>query len=258
MPSDAPKDDDYPMDIAFDFRADTPPGKDPDARSPTLRRYHKALWSKPLPNGVMFSLSDTTPSVYLHHRSHLGEFRLASDSAIPSFKKERRLSPVFEKIPEELETFRALTYTIGGMILFPGNRINGRRTINGARGLDHQIKDRFDFTVECIRRYYRNESSPLSATFELYAEFFRLFEDFRGYIEYFLLQDMVSEDFSSVNFFSPFEDFGSPPVPNGLEAYLSYRELAMTFITARNRRIEDWVKTFRGMPKAEATPTIPI
>ena len=48
------------IDITFDFRTDTPPGKDPDARSPTLRRYHKLLWSKPLPNGMMFDLDDTT------------------------------------------------------------------------------------------------------------------------------------------------------------------------------------------------------
>jgi len=39
------------IDITFDFRSDTPgyPKKDPDALSPTLRRYHKLLWSKPLP-----------------------------------------------------------------------------------------------------------------------------------------------------------------------------------------------------------------
>ena len=36
------------IDSTFDFRSDTPPGKDPDARSPTLRRYHQLLWSKPL------------------------------------------------------------------------------------------------------------------------------------------------------------------------------------------------------------------
>jgi len=29
------------IDIAFDFRSDTPLGGDPDALSPTLRRYHK-------------------------------------------------------------------------------------------------------------------------------------------------------------------------------------------------------------------------
>ena len=65
------------IDIAFDFREDTPPGKDPDAYSPTLRRYHKLLWSKPLPNGAMFDLDDTTRGHYLLHRSdELGEFSL--------------------------------------------------------------------------------------------------------------------------------------------------------------------------------------
>ena len=56
------------IDITFDFRSDTPPGKDPDALSPTLRRYHKLLWSKPLPSGVVFELDDTTLHVYLHHQ----------------------------------------------------------------------------------------------------------------------------------------------------------------------------------------------
>src|SRR5262249_47546493 len=91
------------IDIAFDFRSDTPgyPKSDPDARSPTLRRYHKLLWNKPLPNGVVFELVDTTPGVYLHHRSQLGEFRLASDAVIPTFRKEVRLSHIFQQIPEE-------------------------------------------------------------------------------------------------------------------------------------------------------------
>jgi hypothetical protein len=32
------------IDITFDFRSDTPPGKDPDTWSPTLRSYHQLLW----------------------------------------------------------------------------------------------------------------------------------------------------------------------------------------------------------------------
>src|SRR5215213_7730828 len=42
------------IDITFDFRSDTPPGRDPDALSPTLRTYHQLLWSKPLPSGAPF------------------------------------------------------------------------------------------------------------------------------------------------------------------------------------------------------------
>ena len=225
------------IDITFDFRSDTPEGKDPDARSPTLRQYHKRLWSKPLPSGVVFDLMDTTPGTYLHHRSQSGEFRLSSDTVIPSFRKEARLSHVFEQIPAELATFNGLGYTIGGMMLFPGNRVNGQATINGARGFHPLIKDRFDHTVECIRRHYIHEASPLSDALALYADYFRLFGDFGGYVEFFLLQDLVTHDFSAVKFFSPFDGFNSWPVPGNLDAYLDYRALAVSFIQARNQRM---------------------
>ena len=118
------------IDITFDFRSDTPPKGDPDALSPTLRRYHKILWSKPLPRGVVFELNDTTPHVYLHHRSELGEFFLSSDAVIPTFSRQPRLSHIIDTIPgEEREAFHRIGYTIGGMIVilqpirFPGNTI---------------------------------------------------------------------------------------------------------------------------------------
>ena len=236
------------IDITFDFRSDTPgyPKKDPDALSPTLRRYHKLLWSKPLPSGVVFELMDATPSVYLHHRSQLGEFELASDAVIPTFRKEARLSYVIEPLPEELETFLGISYTIGGMMLFPGNRIGGQMTINGARGFHPQIKDRFDLTVECIRRHYLNETSPLGAPLARYADYFRRFGGFRGYVEFFLLQDLVTDDCSAVKFFSPCGDFHSSPVPDSMASYLAYRELAVDFIGARNQRIRAWWAVHRA------------
>jgi hypothetical protein len=229
-----------PLDIAFDFRSDTPPGKDPDALSPALRQCHKLLWSKPLPSGVMFELVDTTPGAYLHHRSQLGEFRLASDAVIPTFWKEARLSHVFEQIPEELRAFKRIGYTIGGMMLFPGNRVDRQMTINGARGCHPRIKDRFDLTVECIRRHYLNETSPLSAVLARYADYFRLFGDFHGYVDFFLLQDLVADDYSGVKLFLPCGEFNSSPVPKSMATYWAYRELAVSFIEARNQRIRAW------------------
>jgi hypothetical protein len=226
------------IDTTFDFRSDTPPGKDPDALSPTLRQYHKLLWSKPLPGGVVYELVDTTRQVYLHHQSELGEFFLSSDTVIPSFWKERKMMHIFDRIPEgELESFESIGYTIGGMMIFPGNRIDRKMTINGARGCHPRIKDRFDLTVECIRRYYLGESSPLSDPIDRYADFFGLFESFRGYVEFFLLQDMVTENFSGVKFFTPFDDFETSPLPSSKEAYVAYKHLAVEFIEARNIRI---------------------
>jgi len=227
------------IDVTFDFRSDTPgyPRKDPDTRSPTLRRYHKLLWSKPLPSGVVFDLVDTTPGVYLHHRSRLGEFWLASDSVIPTFRKEPHIARINEQSPEELATFMKVGYTIGAMMVFPGNRVDRKMTINGARGFHPRIKDRFDLTVECIRRHYCNDWSPLSDSLQRYADFFGLFGDFRGYVEFFLLQDLVAEDGSAVKFFTQFEDFKNKPVPESVEAYRAYRQLAIDFIEARNCRI---------------------
>lgn len=232
-----------PIDIAFDFRSDTSPGKDPDKSSPTLRRYHKLLWSKPLPNGEVFELVDTTPRVYLHHSSQLGEFWLASDAVIPSFVKERRIAQVFEEIPvEEVEAFRRAGYTIGGMMIFPGNQIERKMTINSQRGCHPRTKDRFDLTVECIRRYYLGERSPLFETLGRYADFFALFGDFRGYVEFFLLQDLVTEDSAAVRFFAPFSEFVSWPVPATTEGYRAYMQHALSFIQARNERIRESVR----------------
>jgi len=155
------------IDIGFDFRHDTPVGKDPDTYSPTLRRYHRLLWSKTLPAGTVFELSDSTQKAYLHHLSEVGEFSLSSDSVIPSFRKEPRLATVIDQIPErEWNHFLGTTYTIGGMMLFPSNSVDRKMTINGARGCHPRIKDRFDLTVECIRLHYSAQDSPLSNTLE--------------------------------------------------------------------------------------------
>jgi hypothetical protein len=233
----------FDIDIAFDFRSDTPPGKDPDSRSPTLRSYHRLLWSKELPGGGLFDLSETTPRAYLYHKSTLGEFILASDTVVPAFEKLRRLADVVAELQaDEVSSFVSAIYTIGGMMVFPGNRIDGMMTINGARGFHRQIGDRFDLTVECIRRYYRGEDSPLFATLERYRSFFALFQSFQGYVDFFLLQDLTSPDYSAVRFFAPFESFDtSPPLPATVEAYRNYKRLATEFIEARNQRILEWV-----------------
>lgn len=226
------------IDIAFDFRTDAG-GKDPDSHSRTLRRYHRLLWSKPLPSGAPFDLSDTTPRAYLHHRSTLGEFSLSSDSAIPTFTRWVSLKPITGQFPEsENEAFRTIGYTIGGMMVFPGNRIGRKMTINGARGFKRQIADRFDLTLECIRRHYLAHRSPLADTLSLYASFFALFDDFRGYVRFFLLEDLVTSDFGGVRFFMPFDDFRSAAVPRDVDSYAEYRRRSIDFIEARNRRIQ--------------------
>jgi hypothetical protein len=229
------------INTSFDFRRDAG-GKDPDSHSPTLRRYHQILWSKPLPNGDLFDLSLSTPGVYLHHRSRRGEFFLASDSVMATFQRWKRLKSIVQQIPmEDQEAFEGATYTIGGMMVFPGNQVDGKQTMNGARGFTPAIADRMDLTLECIRRHYLELDSPLTDTILRYDDFFALFEDFRGYVEFFLLEDLVA-DTSTVRFFMDFDDFRPPYFPLDLGAYLEFRSRSVAFVSARNRRIESLTK----------------
>jgi hypothetical protein len=226
------------IDTTFDFRIDTPAGRDPDAHSPTLRQYHKRLWSKPLPNCRRFDLDDAERGAYLFHHSDLGKFFLSSDSVIPTFTRWgfAKAHPELYSA-EENRAFMAVAYTIGGMMVFPGNRVEGKWTINQARGCLRSISDRFDLTLECVRRHYDGQSSPLGATLARYGNFFALFESFSGYVDFFLLQDLVTDESSGVRFFMPSDDFKGPAVPTDHETYIEYRRRSIEFIKARNRRI---------------------
>lgn len=224
------------IDTSFDFRSDSPKG-DPDKHSPTLHRYHRALWSKPLPSGARFTLEDGRPGNYLVHRSDLGRFTLSSDASIATLRK--RAKAVVDQLGvEALEEFQAIGYTMGGMMLFPSNRVDGKMTLNGARGWHPRIADRLDLTLECIRRHYRGERSPLTEPLTRYENFFTLFGDFTGYVNHFLLQDLVTDDCVGIRFFMPFDDFKKPHVPRDVDTYREYRRRSIEFVQARNRRID--------------------
>ena len=124
-------------------------------------------------------------------------------------------------------------------MIWPGNRVDGMMTINGARGFYRRVADRMDLTLECVRRHYLGQSSPLGSVLARYSEFFALFENFSGYVEFFLLQDLVTDDDrTAVKFFMPFDDFSSPSVPGDVATYQEYRCRSVEFVRARNRRIE--------------------
>ena len=228
------------IDTTFDFYTDAT-SKDPDNTSPTLRRYHKLLWSKALPNGRMFELRDDVSGAYLYHASDLGEFFLGSDAITHSYRNQKRKQWQVQQIPDEVDALFKAGSTIGAYILFPNRRIDGKQTINQARGVNNLIDDRFDLTLECIRRFYSGIDNPLYETFQRYKGFFDLFQDFYGYVHFFLLEDLLDRD-GGIKFFLPFDEFTSPPTFSDTGEYLAYKKQVMAFIESRNRRIADSVE----------------
>ena len=225
----------HAIDVDFDFRSDTPRGRDPDSRSPTMRRYHQLLWSKQLPNGQVLELRTDAPGIYLLHESRMGRFTLSSDTIYTSHRK--RLAPLYAQCSkEDNEALHRRGYTVAGVLVFPSNRIDGNQTMNQRRGTHRLIEDRIDLTLECIRRHYAAEQSPLSQTTALYSDFFALFHDFLGYVEYFHLGDLLTKS-GAVGFLTPFTDFKRGPLPSNLTDYVAYRERTMEFLLARRDRI---------------------
>ena len=228
----------HQIDISFDFRTDSF-GGDPDIKSGTLKGFHKKLWNKPLPNGDSFELQDDVNGSYLYYRSSRLEMSLSSDSITHSYKNVGKMQNILQEIdPALVETFRNLGYTIGGFILFPSKRIDGKMNINGARGFNSKIVDRFDLTLECIRRHYLGEESPLREVLGRYSDFFGLFQSFQGYVDFFLLNDLVNSNYSEIKFFTQLQEpFTNSPLPKSPAEYLQYRKSSMDFVASRNTRV---------------------
>jgi hypothetical protein len=227
------------VDTSFDFRTDSN-GQDPDFASPKLRRCHKILWSKTLPSGAPFNLDAANGGPYLHHpRSKVGEFFLSSDGIIATFSRRPSMSHIVDQIPSAtIDEFNTIASTIAGFLVWPGRQIDGMWTINQARGCLRNISDRIDLTLECVRRHYEGEDSSLALTLTRYGDFFALFTDFHGYVDFFLLQDLVTDDYSTVRFFMPFDKFETSALPKDVDTYQEYRRLSTEFVHRRNRRID--------------------
>ena len=218
---------------------------DPDAMSKTLKQYHQLLWSKPLPNGQELLLETGGPYDYLNSREGL---RLSSDTIVTSLMHGRMIE-VFEEASKRVDwkpwierTVREM-YTIGGSILFPKRQNN----INSQRGMNPFICDRWDLSLECIRRYYEGitdrERTPIGWVLEIDKPFFDLFVDFRGYCDFFFLQDCVSGDYKTVKMWIPTTPFTKKyPYPQTAEQYFEWIDKCLSFVRKRNRRIDEYIK----------------
>jgi hypothetical protein len=116
-----------------------------------------------------------------------------------------------------------------------------------------------DLTLECVRLYYAGQPSPLNAydgdTLSRYSDYFDLFVDFKGFVDFWLLQDLVSSDYERVEFLLPFESFTQPAVPSDVDAWTRFAGASMIFCAARNARIHHWAfQNLTGGTGVQHTP----
>lgn len=242
------------IDVNFDFTTDTKGfwdgfwerndglgagGADPDTRSKTLRLYSQLLWSKPLPNGEVMELEDGRSKFYLRWK----DFYFSNDSITASFRYYRN-RPLLEKVKkvvgdyqQYVESYLHKLYQIGGEVIFP-SAVGG---INQTRGFRSVIRDRWDLTLECIRRHYNGEDSPLAKVLDKNKSFFDLFVNFKGYVDFFFFQDCVDETYSRVFLWMETPLFIKNPIPQTVEQYKEFVNSEIDFVEKRNKRINDYI-----------------
>ncbi len=63
--------------------------------------------------------------------------------------------------------------------------------------------------------------------------------DFKGYVDFFFLQDCVSDDYSKVDIWCGDADFKESGLPKTLDDYYKFIEKEFEFMDKRNKRIAD-------------------
>jgi hypothetical protein len=91
--------------------------------------------------------------------------------------------------------------------------------------------------LECIRRYYRGEDSPLFSVLSADKNFCDLFIDFKSFVDFFMLPDLVSDDYDQIKFWNGWKDFSDNPTPETVTDYFKFLQNELKFVEARNRRI---------------------
>lgn len=213
------------------------PNKDPDKYNDELGKAHCILWSSKnklgeLGHSKYNRLSTTINGI---------EFIFTPDSITNSYYKNKTVSSFDDEVQQLIEEYKRKENTIGSSIIFP-IRIDGQSiiwTMNRARGLSKKVHDRFDYSLECIKRYYdKNEDNPLLKAVEKSSKFFDTFDSFKEYVDFFFLNDLVDENYNVISFTDTI-DFDCA-IPKTKESYIKYLKNTMTFVKKRDLRIKDW------------------
>lgn len=245
------------FDTTFDYKTDTPATTRPDADkdSQILRAHHELLWSKKLPlSEKIFAPKVTTrKDRYLiftdaNDKKHC----YGSDAITSSYTKwvkakKPRSRALVDAIAgltgDQKRLYLSPPYTIGSAMIWPVRKAN-YWTMNRARGARLLIADRMDLTLECIRRHYAEEpGSPLADSTTAYKDFFELFGTFKGFVEFFHFEDLITpgSDYQEIEYFLEPNAFTRAGTPATKDEYVEYREKVLAFIKKRSERMAKWV-----------------
>lgn len=236
--------------------------------------YLIALYgNKTLPNNKKFTLEYKHIKGYNNINLCGNDIRYGSDSIINIYWYWTRPAIIKNLIDYEVKNFVKYktglnfydfiqkyiktAYTIGGHMIFP--KLPSKYSINVKRCFNNYlIRDRFDLTLECIRRYYIYLSdgtklkNPLFDIFEFETnkKYFKMFSDFKGYVDFFFLNSLVDKNYNFVKLFIDNSDnFNNDALPKNKEEWWTLYEKQQIFLMQRNNDINNLVCRMQSFEK---------
>ena len=138
--------------------------------------------------------------------------------------------------------------TIGGFVVFPRHS----QSINQRRGTNSLIDDRFDLTLECIRRayqyrdFYREDNNPLFGLSAEDKKFFQMFGSFEDYTKFFCLDKSWVKDGKVLSLMDneslDMYDFNQEPLPQDHAEWWTFYDNIMNRLDARNQQIKEIIE----------------
>jgi hypothetical protein len=228
--------------------------RDPDEVNPQLREAHRLLWSKPPRRGEVLVLSAHKWSDYLKVVSTPDGWTVGSDNFATAHANALR--PFAEGLDGFADGHLCEFCTVGGYIVFPNqlaqqlptsiNSTARRWSVNQARGMERQISDRFDLTLEAIRLFYdgtlHRSENPIGDVLEAYGWWFDLFgkgvDGLLAYANFFFLTPMLDAQ-GRVKPFEPLTLAFDHALPKNDEtAYRAYIAAQVDFVRRRNEHVQ--------------------
>lgn len=184
------------------------PYRDADAESVRQYRYYQLFLNKDRgENSPKFEINWNGKKLELSD----GEFILSCDYLGPN---KRDYYEVHGQDVEKLTEMLFATRNFAGSMVWPSRRKEGRVTVNQARGMF--LKDRVDLTLQNMKQYFDSgfqkdqcQNRVIGQAFADAETWYRRFEDFHHFIDYFYLQDFVVEegDEYKVIYFEKYEEY---------------------------------------------------
>lgn len=226
------------------------PKEDPDSKSSDLYEYHHKLWNREPMQGLK----------KMKKKLKFGDITLSADNFGALYRNKYKQLKKIEGMEQAQKSKPQLKYLIGGSLIFP--RLKGG--INPSRGINKSVRDRVDITLEYIRLFYEKPDYKSenqlwkSLNNPINKKFFSLFRQgksgFKNYINFFFLNDFVTNDYKVKNLFSSPKDFendvgvlkseillNTENLPKSSTEWLNLYTNLSTCIKKRTERIRDYL-----------------